>query len=326
MSESQRSARASVEVVVVTGFLGAGKSTLLHRWLGELVRDEVAVIVNELGAVALDADRLASRVDAFREITGGCACCTTQAELVRALASFAERGVRRIFVETSGAASPAGVVRAVSRNEVLSLGGVVTVVDATRWPPGSHPGLASLADEQLGYADAVVLSNADRCADDRLVELRLELLDKNPTATFVASERGELRGSSFEALLGQRSELPPELPRSDHAGVIASIAWQRDGEISGERFGDWVEETLARYEGRLLRVKAVLAVAGIEPRMIVQGVADRIAVDFAEPFERGARGCRLVIIGFGLDREAILASLDAAAGTTASSSRGWSLP
>lgn len=313
MSGAQSSARASVPVVVITGFLGAGKSTLLHRWLGELAREEFAVIVNELGTVALDADQLAARVDAFREITGGCACCTTQAELVRALAHFAERGVRRIFVETSGAASPAGVVRAVARSEALSLGGIVTVVDATRWPPGGGPSLASLADEQLGYADVVVISNADRCADEALAALHLELLGKNPTARIVAAARGALRDASFEALLGARAELPAELPRSEHAGVIETIAWTRDGEICGERFGDWVEETLAQYEGRLLRVKAVLAVAGLERRMIVQGVADRIAVDFGAPFEPGARVCRLVIIGFGLEREAICAGLEAAA-------------
>lgn len=313
MSGTQPLPDASVPVVVLTGFLGAGKSTLLHRWLGELARDEVAVIVNELGEVALDADQLAARVDAFREITGGCACCTTQAELVRALAHFAERGLRRIFVETSGAASPAGVVRAVTRNEALSLGGVVTVVDATRWPPGTGASLVSLADEQLGYADAVVISNADRCSGEALDVVRLEVLTKNPTATIVASALGELRGASFEALLGVRGELPRELPRSEHAGVIQSIAWQYDGEICGERFGDWVEQTLAQYEGRLLRVKAVLAVAGLERRMIVQGVADRIAVDFGEPFEPGARVCRLVIIGFGLEREAICAGLEAAA-------------
>jgi G3E family GTPase len=303
--------RASVPVVVVTGFLGAGKSTLLHRWLGELERDEVAVIVNEVGAVALDADQLAARVDAFREITGGCACCTTQAELVRALAALAERRPRFIFVETSGAASPAGVVRAVTRNEALSLGGIVTVVDPTRWPPPQEPGLAALADEQLGYADAVVLSNADRCGEQALAVVRREVLLKNPTATVVSAARGVLGESSFEALLSRHGELPREVPRSEHVGVIESVAWQRGGEVCGERFADWVENTLAVYEGRLLRVKAVLAVAGLERRMIVQGVADRVAVDFGEPFEGGARDCRLVLIGFGLDRAAICASLEA---------------
>ena len=54
-------------------------------------------------------------------------------------------------------------------------------------------------------------------------------------------------------------------------------------------------------------------VSGLERRMIVQGVADRIAVDFGEPFEPGAHVCRMVIIGFGLEREAICAGLEAAA-------------
>ncbi|MCA9573612.1 MAG: GTP-binding protein, partial [Myxococcales bacterium] len=91
-------------VTVVTGFLGAGKTTLVERWLTEL--PGAAVIVNEAGAVGVDGALLSRRVARLREITGGCVCCATQAELAAALAELAasEPAPVRVLVETSGAA------------------------------------------------------------------------------------------------------------------------------------------------------------------------------------------------------------------------------
>src|SRR3954453_9084674 len=104
----------AILVTIVTGFLGAGKSTLLQQWLQELPRSETAVIVNERGEIGIDGGFLAARGAQLREITGGCVCCKTQAELSSALAELSSLTPRprRILIETSGAASPVGVIRA----------------------------------------------------------------------------------------------------------------------------------------------------------------------------------------------------------------------
>src|SRR5688572_10459915 len=123
----------AIPVTVVTGFLGAGKSTLLLRWLEDLPREQTAVIVNEQGSVGIDGALLSDHVSRLREITGGCVCCVTQAALAAALVDFAESTPRptRILVETSGAASPAGVIRALTQGDArdeLRLDGIVTVI------------------------------------------------------------------------------------------------------------------------------------------------------------------------------------------------------
>ena len=146
-----------IPVTVVTGFLGAGKSTLVEGWLSALPRDETAVIVNERGDVGIDGELLASHVSRLREITAGCVCCETQAELASALVELSglSPAPRRILVETSGAASPAGVIRALTRGkarERLRLDGVITVIDASRVERALS---FDLAVEQLGFGAAL---------------------------------------------------------------------------------------------------------------------------------------------------------------------------
>src|SRR5262249_37333519 len=91
-------------------------------------------------------------------------CCATQADLGRALEALASPSSssrpKRILVETSGAASPLGVLRVIGEREALALDGIVTVVDASRLDVLREHDLAL---EQIGYADIVVLSRSDAC-------------------------------------------------------------------------------------------------------------------------------------------------------------------
>jgi G3E family GTPase len=293
-----------IPVTVVTGFLGAGKTTLLNEWLARSAKEDVAVVVNEFGAVGIDAELLQGRAREIREITGGCVCCTTYGELVSALGALASRRPKRIFVETSGAASPAGVVRAIASQEDLEIDGIVTVVDVTRV---EELRALDLAMEQLGYADLIVLSRSDLASDSVVVAARHEVESRNPAAV-VTTAREDL-----DALLSRRNAdflLPPS--STSHGEGIESIALSFDGEVDEERFGDFIEGDLARFAGRILRMKGIIAVAGVPDRMVLQGVADRLAVTFETrapqgdgPFRAG-RSTRLVVVGFGLDREALI--------------------
>jgi G3E family GTPase len=277
----------AIPVTVVTGFLGAGKTTLLNAWLAS--RRDVAVIVNEVGAIGIDGELLASPGRTLIEIAGGCVCCTTHADLVRALAMLAARAPARIFVETSGAASPAGVVRAIAREESLRLEGIVTVVDGTRL---SQLLELELAIEQIAYADVLVVTR--RCDD----ETRAQLAHRNGAAV-IATERAEL-----EPLLARRNgDFEGALASHAADGGIESIALELEGEVDEERFGEWIESELSRFASRLLRMKGILAVEGLEERMILQGVAERVEVTFGAPWGERRRSSRLVILGFALDRD-----------------------
>jgi G3E family GTPase len=308
-------------VTVVTGFLGAGKTTLVNRWLADVSRGDVAVVVNEFGDVGIDGALLAARVSALVEIAGGCVCCSTQAELVRALDELASSPAppKRILVETSGAASPAGVLRAISggaRSGAYVLDGVITVVDATR-----AEGLAAhdLAIEQVGYADVLVLSRADACDLEERSRAKELVAAHNGAAFVVTAARGELEDPglvTLEALLERRrADFAPAraIPATRASHVYESVSLGLDGEVDGERFADFMESELARFAGRLFRTKGILAVHGVPERMIVQGVADLVEVTLGELWGDVPRTCRFVVVGFGLDREALARAFAACA-------------
>jgi len=298
-----------IPVTVVTGFLGAGKSTLLDQWLRELPSKSTAVLINEQGRIGIDAELLAERVSRIREITGGCICCQAQAELGTALAEFAASTPRptRILVETSGAASPAGVIRALtwgSARESLRLDGVVTVLDAS----AADKALAfDLTIEQLGFADVVVLSHADACDDDELAALEHRLGRYAPGAAFARGRHGQLEGDEHGTLLqlldtrsGVLRSVPSESGAAGRHGIDA-VSLSHDGELDEDRFAEWVQGALGSVRARILRVKGILAIGGVEERVIVQGVGEAIEVTLGPPWGDTARTSRLVILGLELD-------------------------
>jgi G3E family GTPase len=301
---------SAIPVTILTGFLGAGKSTLLQRWLEELPRDETAVIVNERGDVGVDGELLAGRVARLREVTGGCVCCKSQGELVSALAELSATTPRpsRILVETSGAASPAGVIQAISApraREHLALDGVITVIDVMRAQRALE---FDVAVEQLGFADVVVLSHIDeatatpsRVDVDTVHEL---VLRHAPAAVIARSTHGALP-MSFLELMAQRPETLHVRPEGSGHSSIDAASMVIDGELDEDLFGDWVETALGNVEARILRVKGILAMQGVDARVIVQGISEAVEVMLGAPWGDVRRTSRLVVLGLGLDPAAL---------------------
>jgi G3E family GTPase len=299
---------AAIPVTIVTGFLGAGKSTLLQRWREELPRGETAVIVNERGEVGIDGELLAARVAQLREITGGCVCCSTQAELSSALGELSSLSPppSRILVETSGAASPSGVLQAIGAawaRERLTLDGVITVVDVTR---ATRALGFDVAVEQLGFADVLVLSHVDEAvsAGVDLDAVEASLARHAPMAVRVRATRGAM-DSSFLQLLAQRAEVLHLVPEGSGHASIEAVSLSLDGELDEERFGDWVESALGQVEARILRVKGILAMQGVDARVIVQGISESVEVVLGAPWNDAQRSSRMVVLGLGLDRPAL---------------------
>ena len=126
-----------IAVTVVAGFLGAGKTTLLNRMVRQAGDSRLAVIVNDFGALNIDAALVAEVTDAVYSLQNGCICCTVQEDLLAQLVSLAQFSPRleRIVIECSGVSDPQRIVQTLGYpqlRDLLRLDLVITLVDATR--------------------------------------------------------------------------------------------------------------------------------------------------------------------------------------------------
>src|SRR5579871_4462372 len=176
-----------VPVTILTGFLGAGKTTLLNRILKEDHGKKIAVIENEFGEVGVDSEIIEKSDEQIIEMNNGCICCTVRGDLVRILGDLKDKRTAgtlvfdRVIIETTGMADPGPVAQTFFMNETIGdyylLDSIITVVDAKH----ADQTLTEFkeAQEQVGFADRILLSKADLVPDDHVEKLRQRLLKMN---------------------------------------------------------------------------------------------------------------------------------------------------
>ncbi len=157
-----QSPRPQIPVVVLAGFLGSGKTTLLNHLLHRSGGSRIGAVVNDFGAIEIDAMAVAGALgDSTVSLGNGCLCCAVDAtELDEYLARLArpEAGIDVVVIEASGLAEPQELVRMLlaSENPDVVYGGLVEVVDAAEFDDTRvrHPEL----DRHLSLADLVVVN------------------------------------------------------------------------------------------------------------------------------------------------------------------------
>ncbi|MDD7963725.1 CobW family GTP-binding protein [Actinomycetospora lemnae] len=303
-----------VPVVLVAGRLGAGKSTLVNHLLRRADGVRIGVVVNDFGAIGIDAMLVAGQASAVTSLANGCLCCTTDANgLAGLLAELTAPSARLdlVVVEASGLAEPRELVRLLldaigGEARHAAYGGLVVVVDAGS---GEHDGVVRLAD-------LVVLNQVDRVDDPAPLLASLRAVAPGPVLPVVrgaldpallvdppARRRPPRSGQlSFDALLRE------EHPADEHAHAAwDSVAVERDAPLDPARFAAFLEAGPAG----VFRSKGVVRFPGAAP-FVVQTVGTAIRVRPA-PRSVDVAGARLVFLGVGLDAAGLQAAVDACA-------------
>jgi G3E family GTPase len=312
-------------VVLVTGFLGSGKTTLISALLAHPDMGETAVLVNELGEVAID-HHLVRRVDERTVVlASGCVCCTLRGDLqdeLRDLLARRDRGevapFARVVVETTGLADPAPVLSTLLTEPLLrhhyEIEAVVATVDAVNGAAtlDRHPESV----KQAAVADTVLVTKADACEPATVAALEARVRALNPLAavrriSFGAIAPGDLLAGQARAYDGA---VAASHDHAAHAGDVHSFALVRDEPLDWDAFAVWLTMLLHARGLDVLRVKGLLDAGGPGPVVLdgVQHVVHRPR--HLDAWPDGDRRTRIVFITRGIDREAVLASLEAFAG------------
>ena len=154
----------NIPVSVIGGYLGSGKTTLINQLLRNADGRKLAVLVNEFGALPIDADLIEAQSDTMISISGGCVCCSYGNDLIQALLEISklESAPDHILIESSGVALPGAIAASVSINGNFEIAGIITVVDSELiLEQASNEYIGDTIERQLGDSDIVLLNKCD---------------------------------------------------------------------------------------------------------------------------------------------------------------------
>jgi G3E family GTPase len=151
-------------VTLIAGYLGAGKTTVVNHLLRHANGRQLAVLVNEFGALPIDEDLIEAQDDDLISIAGGCICCSFGSDLTGALIELAALDPRpdHVLIEASGVAIPGAIAGAMSLLEGYAPCGVCVLADVTSLPKLiADEYVGDTVERQLSDAGLIVLTKAD---------------------------------------------------------------------------------------------------------------------------------------------------------------------
>lgn len=288
----------NIPVTILSGYLGAGKTTLINHLLTVSQGARITVLVNDFGAVNVDASLIAQRGRDTIALSNGCACCSIGDDLGMALEAQVRRTDQpeRILIEASGVAEPARVRRTAESQPGLRLEAVVTVVDASAVQERARDKyVGRLVQRQIAAAHAIVVNKSDLVTGEKAARLRAWLTDLAPAARLARAERGRVDPSFLVA--GRRDSGNPVGVWDDATDTrfhTRAIAFPEPVDIAD------LQVLLVASPSSVHRVKGFVRDADEAHPMLVQYAGAEMS---AEPMAQGASvpSLTLVVIGTNVD-------------------------
>ncbi|MDQ0859922.1 GTP-binding protein [Bacillus sp. V2I10] len=311
-----------IPVTILTGYLGAGKTTLLNRILTEKHNQKIAVIVNEYGEVGIDNQLVVDADEEILEMNNGCICCTVRGDLIRILRTLVfsmDQGnvkFNRVLIETTGLADPAPVAQTFFMDELLSekfeVDSIITVVDSKHIT--KHLDGHDEAQEQIAFADVIILNKTDLVTEDNLNFLERRISKMNPAAKRMHAQNCNIDLKDILGIhtfdLNRKLEIDPHFLEDHHHhhhdDKVSSIAFREEKPLDFEKVNRWISYLVREKGEDLLRYKGILYIQDSEERLVFQGLHMLFSGSPDRKWkDNETRISELVFIGKNLDKEAL---------------------
>ncbi len=315
-------AREPIALTVVGGFLGAGKTTLLNELLRDAGDRRLAVLVNDFGAINIDAELVRSRDGDTISLTNGCICCGVSGDFIAALALLrdGEDPPEHVLVEASGVGDP-GAIAVLGDMPGYRRDAAVVVADAeTVRERAADAATGAMVRRQLRAADLLVLNKTDLVDAEELARTQAWLGElAGPSTAIVQAAFGAV---PVDVALGARL-----VPAGDHAQAhdhdhghdhashdhashpaFETWSWSGDAPLSGAGL---VEAIKGMPDG-IVRAKGLLALReDLAQRYLLQLVGRRFVIEADRPWGDAPPTSRLVVIGLpgAVDAGALTATM-----------------
>lgn len=301
-----------IPVTVITGYLGSGKTTLLNRILNQKHGNKIAVIVNEFGDVGIDGQLVVDADEEILEMNNGCICCTVRGDLIRIVGNLIKKREKfdHLIIETTGLADPGPVIQSFFVDEVMhsqtELDAVVTVVDVKHiWNHWD----SSEAQEQIAFADVILLNKVDLVSPEQLKELEKRIRMMNAFAKVYHTQNC---GLSIDSILGVKAfdlknalSIDPELlgeSAHEHDETISSISIVESGTVNSDKLTTWLNQVTQAQGRNIFRMKGILNADNEDRRFVCQGVHMLVDGRPGRPWKPNEiRRNEMVFIGRDLD-------------------------
>ncbi|SIR79319.1 GTPase, G3E family [Janthinobacterium sp. TND4EL3] len=323
-----------IPVTIITGFLGSGKTTLLKRILQGDHGLRIAVIENEFAAESIDHGLLVQdNGEQIVEMNNGCICCSVRGDLIRILGELHARrsagtiAFDHVIIETTGLAAPGPVAQTFfaepSVSECYLLDAILTVVDARH--AQQQLTLHREAQEQVGFADRILLSKTDLVSKDELAALRQRLIAINGRAGIQKVRFGNvplrdilhIRGFNLNAIVEREPDFLGELGHR-HGDGVQSFVYHQSRPLDLLQVEHFLDAVVQLFGSQLMRYKGILYVVDLPCRAVFQGVHMLMGSELGAPWrDDEPRASTMIFIGRDLPQDMLTRGLDRCAATVA---------
>jgi G3E family GTPase len=255
----------STPVTVLTGFLGAGKTTLLNHILACAEGRRIAVLVNDFGAINIDARLIVSVDDDRIALSNGCICCTIRDDLVGALLKLLAEtpSPEHVIIEASGISEPIGIAETLFQPELepfIAIDAMIAICDVANYATLDFDN-SEMVLRQVAVADIVLLNKVDLATSTAIEAARADMALAAPHARLIETEHARL---PMVLLFGPRTaqvrlstQQLTHHHHDDHSARFESWTWTNAQPLQLDAFMRFVKE----LPTSIYRAKGILRLA-----------------------------------------------------------------